>query len=113
SAPFVSVLADRDEWVYRDYEAVTRALDGAHRRGNALAEQLTDMQRHHAEAVRQRDALLISKGRPTVDATDPEGLDADPARLVAELATLRTEVSRRAGWRWWLALPLRWLWFAL
>ena len=88
--PRVSVLADRDEWMYRDYEKVTRSLDGAHRRGNALAEQLSELTTHHAEAVRQRDALQ------TV-------LDADRLRASNE----RQEIEQRDTMRWWLALPFR------
>ena len=88
-APIVSVLADRDEWIYDDYVRVTRTLDGAHRRGNALEERLGALQAEHAEAIRER------------------------VRLATELALQREEVQRRAGLRWWLALPLRRLWLAL
>jgi hypothetical protein len=98
--PVISVLADRDEWVYHDYERVTRDLGAAHTRGNALAVQVEELQRHHAEAVRQRDALQAASG-------------ALQARHAAELAEQRTEIARRAGLRWWLELPLRRVWRAL
>jgi ubiquinone/menaquinone biosynthesis C-methylase UbiE len=98
--PTISVLADRDEWIYRDYEKVTRSLDAAHKRGNALAQQVDDLQRHHAEAVRQRDALRAAAGELQ-------------ERHASELAAQQIEIARRASFRWWLALPLRRMWRAL
>ena len=95
--PMVSVLADRDEWMYRDYEHVTRTLDAAHRRGNALAEQLGELTSRHADAVRQRDALQA--------AVDAHGaIEAERVRLAGELAG-REKAARKAGLRWWLARP--------
>jgi SAM-dependent methyltransferase len=98
--PAISVLADRDEWVYSDYEKVTRSLDAAHRRGTALAEEVGELARHHAEAVRQRDALQAVAAARAADHSERE-------RLAADLAATREELARRAGWRWWLTLPLR------
>jgi ubiquinone/menaquinone biosynthesis C-methylase UbiE len=95
-APFLSVLADRDEWIYRDYEKVTRDLDGAHRRGNALEGQLAALQGAYAESVRQCDAL-----RSDLDA------------LHAQSERQRQEVARRAGLRWWATLPFRRVWRSL
>jgi SAM-dependent methyltransferase len=89
-APRLSVLADRDEWIYRDYEKVTRQLDEAHRRGNALEAQLTALEREHGDWVRHRDALQAALAEGQV-----------------ELAAAREESVRRASWRWWFALPLR------
>jgi SAM-dependent methyltransferase len=89
--PRMSVLSDRDEWVYHDYEKVTRAYASAQQ--EALDRQL-EMQREvaaarsrHDEAVRQRDAA-IGEAR-------------------AERDRLLEENSRRASFRWWLALPFR------
>ena len=87
-APKVSVLADRDEWRYRDYEHVTRTLDTAHRRGNALAEQLGELTSLHAETVRERDALQKS-------------VDADRTRFAAQ----QREIAHRDTFSWWLAQP--------
>ena len=98
--PMVSVLADRDEWIYRDYEKVTRSLDAAHRRGNALADELRESERRHAEALRQRDLLQASA-------------EAETARLATALARQQQETARRSSLRWWLGLPLRRLWLAL
>ncbi len=96
-APVVSVLADRDEWIYRDYEKVTQGVDAAQRQGNLLAEQIGELQRQHHEALRQADA--------------PQA--AERARLGEQIAAQQREIARRASWRWWLALPLRRLWLAL
>ena len=86
--PMISVLADRDEWIYRDCEKVTRGLDGAHRRGNALAEQLGELTNRHAEALRQHDSLQGN-------------VDAQSAQITVQ----QEEIARRATFRWWLALP--------
>ena len=105
-APVVSVLADRDEWVYRDYEKVTRSLDAAHRRGNALAEQVSELHGHYADAVRQRDAVQAQVGSHAA-------ATAERAELTAKLAAQQEEITRRASFRWWLALPLRRAWLAI
>jgi ubiquinone/menaquinone biosynthesis C-methylase UbiE len=105
-APVVSVLADRDEWVYRDYEKVTRSLDAAHRRGNALAEQVSELHGHYADAVRQRDAVQAQVGSHAA-------ATAERAELTAKLAAQQEEITRRASFRWWLALPLRRVWLAI
>ena len=105
-APIVSVLADRDEWVYRDYENVTRSLDAAHRRGNSLAEEVSELRDRCAEAIRQRDALQAG-----ASARGPTGTES--AEQEARLASQQQEIARRASFRWWLALPLRRLWLAL
>ena len=99
-APRLSVLADRDEWVHRDYEKVMRDLEATHRRGNDLDGQLALSQRQHADAVRQRDALQASEA-------------AERARLDAQIEIQQREIARRSSLRWWLALPLRRLRLAL
>jgi ubiquinone/menaquinone biosynthesis C-methylase UbiE len=96
-APRLSVLADRDEWVHRDYEKVMRDLEATHRRSNELDARLSLSQRLHADAIRERDALLAT----------------ERARLAAQIETQQREIARRASLRWWLTLPLRRLWLAL
>ena len=88
--PTLSVLADRDEWMYRDYEKVTRELDGACRRGNALESQVAAWQQHHDEAVRQRDRLqvAVAEGETALAASR-----ASIARLEAEMATCRAAAA--------------------
>jgi ubiquinone/menaquinone biosynthesis C-methylase UbiE len=95
--PAVSVLADRDEWIYRDYEKVTQGIDAAHRRVNLLTAQAGELQRQYDKALRQGDAPPA----------------AERARLNEQIVAQQREIARRASWRWWLALPLRRLWLAL
>jgi len=98
--PRLSVLADRDEWVHRDYEKVMRELEATHRRSNDLDMKLSLSQQHHATLVEERDALQATGA-------------AERANLTARIAIQQREIARRASWRWWLALPLRRLLLAL
>lgn len=50
-APALSVLADRNDWVYRDYEKVYRGFVDASHRAEALQRELA-----------QRDAQLLARG---------------------------------------------------
>jgi SAM-dependent methyltransferase len=86
-APRLSVLADREEWVYRDYANVTRAFGESQKR-EAAAHARAD------EAIRERDVAVA-------------GIEGEHARLAADLARAREESARRASFRWWLALPWR------
>ena len=89
--PRMSVLSDRDEWVYRDYENVTRAYGAAQKaesdRMGEMLRELAAAQAAHDKAVEQRDDAIV---------------DGNAKRDV-----LIEEISRRASFRWWLALPLR------
>lgn len=93
-APRLSVLADRDEWVYRDYANVTRALVAAQKRESAASADLAAAQARVDEAGRQRDAAAAESER-------------ERGRLAAALSQAREEAVRRASFRWWLALPWR------
>ena len=95
-APRLSVLADRDEWVYRNYEDVTRGYLALERERAARQASAGG----DAEAPALRDAL-----RTAVAAAAKS--DAGEAQLARELAAQRAEVMRRASGRWWLALPFR------
>jgi SAM-dependent methyltransferase len=87
----MSVLADRDEWVYRDYEKVTRAyIAGQKAESDLIADlrrELAAVESGRIDDVRQRDRV-IADGCATRD------------RLVEEIA-------RRASFRWWITLPWR------
>ena len=98
--PRLSVLADRDEWVYRNYESVTRAHLASERERAARQAGDAAVESRLVEALTERDALramLAASG----DA------EAERTRVAAELAEKQGEISRRAGFRWWLALPFR------
>jgi SAM-dependent methyltransferase len=108
--PALSVLADRDDWVHRDYEKVMRMLEESAARGTHLDAQLADRERaiavlqdgvraadasrSEAEAkLAQRDAALLAR-------------EAELAVRNISLADKDREIERRRGWRWWLKLPL-------
>ena len=111
AAPAVlSVLADRADWVHRDYEKVMRDLETTVGRGEALESQVADRERsigtlqeevrslQHAreelrEALAQREAALSRR-------------EADVAARDEALAMKDREILRRRGWRWWARLPL-------
>ena len=106
----LSVLADRGDWVHRDYEKVMRELQVTADRGESLERQVADRERsigdlqeevrslqHERAALRgalaERDAALA---RRETEATARD----------AAIAAKDQEILRRRGWRWWLRLPL-------
>jgi SAM-dependent methyltransferase len=108
--PALSVLADRSDWVHRDYEKVMRDLQVTVERGEALERQVADRERsvqalqeevrsirraHEglSDALRERDAAL-------------SGREADVVARNDAIAAKDREILRRRGWRWWLKLPL-------
>ena len=99
-APRVSVLADRDEWVHRDYEKVMADLTATH----ALAHDLDVC----VEQGNQQRADLI---RDHIDRESAH--ESERARLAGEIERQQHEIARRASFRWWVALPLRRAWLAL
>jgi SAM-dependent methyltransferase len=70
TAPRLSVLADRDEWVYRDYEKVMRELEFVVARGNELESEAAARKVSHDEIVRQRDALLTEASARRAELTE-------------------------------------------
>ena len=96
-APRMSVLADRDEWVYRDYEKVTRAFIA----GQKIESRLIDELRRELVATQEERA------------TDVDQRDQAIAEGCAARDLLIEEISRRASFRWWVLLPLRRLMRAL
>lgn len=90
-APRLSVLADRDEWVYHDYEKVTRAFIAG--------------EKSHSDVIaRLRDELAATQSGRASDVRDRDRVIAEQCN---ERDRLVEEVSRRASFRWWLALPWR------
>ena len=88
--PRLSVLADRDEWIYRDYENVTRAFVAAQSRRDAQGGELADARATAAAALRERDTAATER-----------------AGLAAQITAQREEIAKRASFRWWIGLPLR------
>ena len=96
--PQLSVLADRDEWVYRNYEEVTRGYLALER--ERAARQASAPVAGDAEAPTLRDALRAAVAKAASS-------DAEREQLAHELAAQQAEARRRASGRWWLALPFR------
>ncbi|HEV8257078.1 MAG TPA: class I SAM-dependent methyltransferase [Casimicrobiaceae bacterium] len=99
--PRLSVLADRNEWVYADYAQAFANQKIQLERGNTLDGVVAEWQEHSREAVRQRDALQAAR------AAEAAEYAAERARLARQIDALQHEVERRASLRWWLALPWR------
>jgi ubiquinone/menaquinone biosynthesis C-methylase UbiE len=78
----VSILADRGDWVYRDYENTYRKLRQAEIGIEGLRVQLEDGHR----LLQQREAEIVARG--------------------LQLSEKNREIVRRRGWRWWVRLPL-------
>lgn len=76
--PVQSVLSDRSDWAHRDYEKVMKWLE----------ESVADRRALQARLDQQQAALSAASARE------------------AALAEQEREIERRAGWRWWLRLPL-------
>ena len=98
--PRLSVLADRDEWVYADYAQAFVNEKLQWDRGNTLDGVVMEWQDHFREAVKQRDTM-------------ENALTAEVTRQAAQIDAQQHEIERRASMRWWLALPWRRLRLAL
>ena len=97
----LSVLTDRDEWVYADYSQAFVNEKIQWERGNALDAVVAEWQEHSREAVRQRD--LLQTALETQAAKTAEHV----TRLARQIDTQQQEIERRASLRWWLTLPWR------
>jgi SAM-dependent methyltransferase len=95
--PCLSVLADRDEWVHRDYAQAFVNEKIQWERGNTLDGVVAEWQEHSREAIRQRDALQAALAAQA----------AESAQLAERIDAQQHEIERRAGLLWWLALPWR------
>ena len=106
-APALSVLADRDDWVHRDYEKVMRMLEGVAHERNVLAQRVGErdgqIEQVNAEAERLRAAIGLQE---TAIAAQRALAQAQDAAHAAQVKLLQAEADRRRGWRWWLKLPL-------
>jgi ubiquinone/menaquinone biosynthesis C-methylase UbiE len=98
----LSVLADRDDWVHRDYEKVMRELGITVARGEALEKRVGELERAHGEAVRSRDEALAWAGQLESRLAHAERLVSEQSRGLAERDA---EIARRGGLRWWVKLP--------
>ncbi|HSJ97670.1 MAG TPA: methyltransferase domain-containing protein, partial [Myxococcota bacterium] len=112
--PAVSVLADRDDWVHRDYEKVMADLVAAAARLQlaekvigerdalvaSLQQDLGEWQRLKHDADRRLADLEAAKERMVAQ------LNGEIAARDAVVDAKQHEIDRRGGLRWWLKLPL-------
>jgi len=104
--PALSVLADRDDWVYHDYEKVYRDLQAQAARADALQREAEASGTLRTEL---REARALQGTLEAALDQRSEALAAREAELLArdlQLSEKNREIDRRRGWRWWLKLPL-------
>ena len=108
--PVVSLLADRGEWVHRDYEKVMRDLQVTAERNEALGRQAGDRER--SIATLQEEVRSLQHAREELRdalAQREQALaksESESALRAEKVAAGEREILRRRGWRWWLRLPL-------
>ena len=107
--PVLSVLADRDDWVHRDYQKVMRDVEEYAEVRVLLEEQIRN--REAAIVTLHGDARILQKAKQQLDEAlaQREGtIDALNNELHARNVAITErdhEINRRRGWRWWLKLP--------
>ncbi len=108
--PVLSVLADRDDWVHRDYEKVMRDVEEYSEVRMLLEEQVRN--REAAIVALHGDARILQKAKEQLDEAlaQREGtidaLNTEHAARNAAITERDHEINRRRGLRWWLKLPL-------
>jgi ubiquinone/menaquinone biosynthesis C-methylase UbiE len=108
--PALSILADRDDWVHRDYEKVMRNLESAVGRGESLETQVADRERAIAALQDEVRAAQAARGEAEAKLVQREAaLHVREAELAIRNLTVSEkdrELEARRSWRWWLKLPL-------
>jgi SAM-dependent methyltransferase len=103
----LSVLADRGDWVHRDYEKVMRMMEDASRHGQRLQALLEEREKATAaataELARVRAEIEAAHGR---EKAAQAAREEERAAHVQALAAREAEILRRRGIHWWLRLPL-------
>ena len=109
-APALSVLADRDDWVHRDYEKVMGMLEHSAGQVEALKAGMqqrdADIASLAADAQAARQAAASAEARAREEHAARLAREAEVAARDLALADRQRELDRRRGWRWWLKLPL-------
>lgn len=107
----LSVLADRDDWVHRDYEKVMRDVEMLAARGTELEKQVAERDAAVQGLARELEAARTA-AREQARATEAhlaqaqERFQREVAGRDALIAQKDAEILRRRGLRWWLRLPL-------
>ncbi len=102
----LSVLADRGDWVHRDYEKVMRMMEDASRHGERLQGLLADRERAASAATAElalaRAEIEAARGR---ERAAQAAREAERTAHAEALAAREAEILRRRGIGWWLRLP--------
>ncbi len=109
-APALSVFADRDDWVHRDYEKVMRDLNLHAARGKSLLAEVELRGREigalHGEVRRSLEARAQAETLAAERHAALHRRDAELAVAVISLSEREHELLARRSWRWWVKLPL-------
>ena len=107
TAPALSVLADRGDWVRQDYEKVYQLLTTTAKDRDAYVRMATEhvatITGHEEEIARLRTAIQLQEDALAARQALSE---AEAALHRAMLEEKQREIDRRRGLRWWLKLPL-------
>ena len=108
--PALSVLADRGDWVHRDYEKVMKMMQTAVADGNALRADMAKREADIAQLQGEIGAARADAAQAGERLREEHSLrEAREAQLAARdlaLAEKQRQLDERRGWRWWLKLPL-------
>ena len=108
--PALSVFADRDDWVHRDYEKVMRDLDFHAARGKALQADVLERDASigdlRDEVRRAEEARATLEAELTQRETTLHAREAELAARNLSIGDKDRELAARRSWRWWLKLPL-------
>jgi SAM-dependent methyltransferase len=106
----VSVLADRDEWLQRNYAEVIRELERAAARCTQLEGHVAE--RDTAIARLEAEVAAILAARAEADRAHAAEVERLVGHMHSEIRardgvieTKQREIDRRGGLRWWLRLP--------
>ena len=106
----LSVFADRDDWVHRDYEKVMRDLHFHAARGKSLQAQVEERERAIAaledSVRREQDSRVELEARLAKREATLHAREAELAVRNITLGDRDRELAARRSWRWWLKLPL-------
>lgn len=105
----MGILADRSEWVHRDYEKVMRWLTGCVARRDELERELADssaaLEASRADVAARATQIVQLREELVQRTRDIERLRGDAQHLQEQLTEARHELVRARTWRGWLRQP--------
>jgi len=107
--PAMGILADRSEWVHRDYEKVMRWLTDCAAQRDALQGEVSArdaaLERSRAEGAAQAADAARLREEIARRERELEALQGDAEHLRNQLGDTRHELARARTWRGWLRQP--------